>query len=172
MHDCAAQTLTLAGPPAVLTDAVLLHLSSADLPIRVHNAMTRCRRTCNRCARMRAHLVEHLPTGAVRMTGQTGGSSMHVRFASAVAVSVCTTVSITGRCASFVHVHLRTCVPDEPCAVQARRRASMPGDAWMLIAASATAAAACAASTGSKRRRSPCSGRCGCFGPQIDERKP
>ena len=87
--------------PAVLTAAVPLHLSSADLPTRVHKAVTRCRRTCNRRTYMSAHLVEHVPAGGLQMTRRIGGSSMHARFA-AVAILVCAAASITRQCASFV----------------------------------------------------------------------
>jgi len=146
-RDCTALALKHAGPPAVLTVAIPLHLSSVDLPTCVHKAMTRCTHTCSRRAYMSARLVKHVPVVAVQMIGLTGASRVHVRFATVVAVSACPAASITSQSASFAYVHVRTCMPDEPCAVPARRHPSMPEDARMLITAAATATAA---ATGSK----------------------
>ena len=106
--------------PAVLTVAVPLHLSSADLPTRVHKAVTQIRRTCNRRTYMSAHLVEHVLACAVQMTGRIGGSSVHVQFAAGVAVFARSCIyHLSVR--ELRAVHVRTCMPDEPCAVSARR---------------------------------------------------
>jgi len=98
---------------AHLTVAVLLRLSLADVPTRMHIAMARCQRTCNRCTHKR------VPAGAVQMTGQTSGSSVHVRVPWWWAcphglmwswLHPRAHASITCQCVSFVHAHVQTCM--------------------------------------------------------------